>query len=394
MERETHRLLLVDGDPGAHEPIVAYLKKSGYQVEQLLDPDEVLARLEAQPPDVILLDIKNPSYDGLGLLRRIGEHPTTVPVIVIAADGVMDDVVQALRYGASDYLIRPIVDMSVLELAVERCLEQSQLRQENRRYRQQLEEANRVLKERFSILQQDQQAGRHVQRRMLPATPAQFGRYHFSHRVFPSLYLSGDFVDYFTVGDHHVVFFIADVSGHGASSAFVTVLLKNLFARKRSDYGHRRDPSVLSPPAMLDRANRELLATEIGKYITMCVGVLDTRANELRYSVAGHLPWPVLCAGEACQYLKGDSPPVGLYEDAEYGETSLQLPEQFVLALFSDGVLEVLPGEGVLAREQALLNALSPELASIDAVVDALGLGRRTEVPDDIAVLVVSRGEA
>lgn len=394
MERETHRLLLVDDDPETHEPIVAYLNERGYQVERLLDADQVLVRLEPHPPDVILLDIKTTLLDGVDLLRRIGEHPATVPVIVLSNSSGTSDVVEALRYGASDYLIQPITDMQVLEHALERCLEQGRLRQENQRYRHQLEEANRVLKERFSVLQQDQQAGRHVQRKMLPVTPARFDRYHFSHRVFPSLYLSGDFVDYFTVGDRHVVFFIADVSGHGASSAFVTVLLKNLFARKRSDYGHRRDPSVLSPPAMLDRANRELLATEIGKYITMCVAVLDLQANALRFSVAGHLPSPVLCSEQECRYLSGVSPPVGLYEDAEYHEATLQLPERFVLSMFSDGVLEMMPGEGMMAKEQALLNSLSSELESIDAVVDALGLGRRTEVPDDIAVLVVSRGDA
>jgi serine phosphatase RsbU (regulator of sigma subunit) len=219
-----------------------------------------------------------------------------------------------------------------------------------------------------------------------------YSGYSFSHRIFPSLLLSGDLVDYYTVGDRHVVFFIADVSGHGASSAFVTVLLKNLFARKRSDYTHRDDRTVLSPPAMLARANRELLDTAVGKYATLCVGVLDTRDNTLRYSVAGHLPTPILWGPEGCRYLKGESPPVGLFEDAQFSEESLQLPPRFVLTLFSDGVLEVVPGEGVLAKEAQLLATLSPGFDAVDAVVDALGLPGAGDVPDDIAVLLVSKG--
>lgn len=392
MANEAYRLLVVDDDLVRND-VSTYLEAAGYIVDRATDQATALALFEQNEPDVVLVALRTTGFDGLAILKALGAHPFNTPIIVLSAASVTSDVVQALRYGASDYLIEPIGDRIVLEHAIERCLEQGRLRRENRRYRRKLEEANRELKERVSILQQDQQAGRHVQLKMLPATPVTFGRYQFSHRIFPSLYLSGDFVDYFTVGDRHVVFFIADVSGHGASSAFVTVLLKNLFARKRSDYSHRRDPSVLSPPAMLDRANRELLATEIGKYVTMCVLVLDTQSSQLRYSVAGHLPEPVLCADEGCRFLRGDSPPVGLYEDAEFREESLVLPERFTLTLFSDGVLEAVSGEGTLAREEALLNSLDTDLCSIEGVVDALGLGHTEEFPDDVAVLMITRGK-
>lgn len=392
MDREAHRLLVIDDEAFVRDSLAAYLEDSGYIVEEAADGRQGLEMFERNQPDVVLLDLKMPNMDGLAVLKVLGNHPSDVPVIVISGAGVMSDVVEALRYGASDYLIKPIADMAVLEHSIARCLEQGRLRRENQRYRQQLEEANRELKQSLSLLQQDQQAGRHVQLRMLPARPLDIGDYNLSHRIFPSLYLSGDFVDYFTVGDRHVVFFIADVSGHGASSAFVTVLLKNLFARKRSDFGHRQDRSVLSPTAMLEQANRELLATEIGKHVTLCVAALDIGDNSLRYSVAGHLPAPVLCAGSGCHYLKGDNPPVGLFEDASYAEERLQLPDRFTLTLFSDGILEVLEGEGLLAKEERLLAALSPGFNSMDAVVDALGLQRVQEAPDDIAVLLVSKG--
>lgn len=390
MAHEATRLLVIDDEALASDGMSSYLQESGYAVDQTADAATALAWLEQRQPDVVLLDLKT---CGLDLLKVLGDHVANIPVIVVSAGGVMSDVVQALRYGASDYLIKPIGDMAVLEHSIERCLERGRLRRENERYRQQLEAANLQLHERVNSLQQDQQAGRHVQIKMLPATPVEFGGYRFSHRMFPSLFLSGDFVDYFTVGARHVVFFIADVSGHGASSAFVTVLLKNLFARKRSDYSHRRDPAVLSPPAMLERANRELLATEIGKYVTMCVAVLDLESGDLRYSLAGHLPAPVLCGGEGCHYLEGKGVPAGLYEDAEWGETSIRLPERFTLTLFSDGVLEVLPPDGVMAREAALLGAMSPALTTVDAVVDVLKLTDRGDVPDDIAVLMISRGD-
>lgn len=392
MERESPRLLIIDDDDGVRDSMAAYLRDLGYIVDQAESGPRGLEIFEQNPPDVVLLDLKMPTLDGLSVLKALGQSPANVPIIVVSGAGVMNDVVEALRYGASDYLIKPIVDMEVLEHAVARCVDQNRLRRENQRYRQKLEDANRELRQSLGLLQQDQQAGRHVQLKMFPARPLAIGDYHLSHRIFPSLFLSGDFVEYFTVGDRYVVFFIADVSGHGASSAFLTVLLKNLFARKRSDFGHWGDQSVLSPAAMLVKANRELLATEIGKHVTLCVAALDMRENTLLYSIAGHLPLPILWDEQGSRYLKGDNPPVGLFEDAEYREERLQLPERFVLTLFSDGILETLGQDGLLAKEEALLGKLKPGLDSLDKVVATFGLQGVKEAPDDIAVLLVSKG--
>ena len=184
------------------------------------------------------------------------------------------------------------------------------MRRDLQESRQRVEAANAELRGTVKVLEQDQQAGRQVQMRMLPASPLVLEDYVFSHTVIPSLYLSGDFTDYFTMGDNLVTFFMADVSGHGSSSAFATVLLKNLFARKRSDYLRRNDDSVVSPIAMLKRANDELLDLEVGKFATMVVGTLDMADNTLRYSVAGHLPQPVLVSGMAPATCAGRARPL------------------------------------------------------------------------------------
>ena len=392
MDHERHRLLLIDDDDAVRDSIAGYLQELGYQVEQAASGQRGLELFEQNLPEVVLLDLKLPQVSGLEVLKVLTRHPANVPVIVISGSGVMNDVVQALRYGASDYLVKPITDLAMLEHAIARGIEQSHLRRENLRYRQQLESANRELRQSLNALQQDQQAGRHVQLKMFPSRSLTIGDYHLDHRIFPSLYLSGDFVDYFTVGDSKAVFFIADVSGHGASSAFLTVLMKNLFARKRSDFGHWMDRTILSPAAMLAQANRELLATEVGKHVTLCIGVLDVRENTLLYSVAGHLPAPILWSPAGCRYLAGDNPPVGLFEDAEYTEERLDLPERFALTLFSDGILETIEADGLLAKEKVLLERLAEGVISMDALTDALNLQGIKEAPDDIAVLLVSKG--
>ena len=384
-------LLLIDDIESERLSIATYLQGCGYIVLQAESGQQGLEMLLQYQPDVVLCDLLTPCVVGSGLLKKINDHQVDVPVIVLSRKGVMSDVVDALRMGATDYLIKPIVDMAVLQHAVERCLEQGQLRRQNREYRLRLEQANRGLQQNLRILKQDQLIGRQVQLKMVPTTPQQFGEYHFSHKIVPSLYLSGDFIDYFTVGDNHVVFLIADVSGHGASSAFVTVLLKNMFARKRSDFIHQSDASILSPVGMLQIVNRNLLDTEIGKHATMCIGVLDLNTNTLCYSVAGHLPLPIMVAGDDCYFLTGEGMPVGLFESAMYTEKTVKLPDQFILALFSDGILEVVAADGVIQQEAYMLERFKSAPATIPKVISALELEHVVDVPDDIALLLISK---
>lgn len=399
-ERPAHRLLVIDDDPFVRDSLLAYLQDVGFSVGTARDASEGFAAFEQFQPDVVLLDLRMPGAGGLALLKTLSAHPSNTPIIVISGAGDMNDVVQALRYGATDFLFKPIRDMAMLEHAIQRSLEAGRLRRENQRYRLQLEETNRELKQSLSLLEQDQAAGRHVQMKMFPATPARYGDYQFSHRIFPSLFLSGDFIDYLTVGDRHVVFCIADVSGHGASSAFVTVFLKNLLARKRSNFAHREDDSVLSPTAMLTQINRELLAIDVGKYATICLATLDLLDNTLCYSIAGHLPVPILCGDvDKCRWLRGNSPPVGLFADAEYFDQTIDLPESFQLLLLSDGVLEVIDGNGLLEKEARLLELVAQQfvdrkVVTMDALIGALGLENVADAPDDIALLLITKGES
>ena len=387
-----YSLLVIDEDDQIREDIVNYLLAEGYTVYQAADAVEGLALYNAHRPDVLLCDLKAPYKHQKNLLSPLSELVHHTPVIVLSSTHEMHDIVEALRFGASDYLLKPITDIDMLGHAVSRSLGFYKLVRENEAYRQQLEQANLELKNSLALLEHDQKAGRQVQFKMLPKSPLQIGDYHFSHRIFASLYLSGDFIEYFTVGDDYTVFFIADVSGHGASSAFVTVLLKNLFARKRSDFMHKGDESILKPLAMLALANDMVFDTGVGKHLTMCIGVLQLTSGELRYSNAGHLPQPVLYSGNESRFLEGEGMPVGMFEQPEFSEQLIILPECFVLSLFSDGLLEILAPDGLKAQEAFLLQRLQQAPLTVEAVAECLELQQVVEFPDDIAVLLISKG--
>jgi len=215
--------------------------------------------------------------------------------------------------------------------------------------------------------------------------------YIFHHQIVPSVYLSGDFVEYVTVGPDHVVFFMADVSGHGASSAFVTVLMKNLTARMRSDYNRQKDDDILHPAEFLVHANDELLGTGIGKHATIFYAVLDTQNNRLTYSVAGALPVPILIANGEARYLEGQGAPVGLFEETNYQEIVVDLPDKFRIMMFSDGILEVLEQESLAKKEAFLLSEAPKMKADIESVFNGFNVDENEQYPDDIALLIVDK---
>ncbi len=388
------RILVVDDDAAVRDSLELYLTQSGYQVMTAADGSAGLELMQQHQPDVVLCDLRMPHVDGMSVLKELSRRAEDTPVIVISGAGEMADVVEALRLGARDYFIKPLADMGVLEHAIERSLEEARLRRDNTRYREELEQANRKLASNLRTLEHDHQAGRQMQKRLLPVSPVSFGPYTFRHRIYPSLYLSGDFVEYTLVGEDKVTFFIADIAGHGASSAFVTALLKNFTAHLRSDYRNHGRDNILRPRKFLEKMSHDMLRTGIGKHMTMFIGVLDMASNSLLYSVAGHLPLPVLVSpGQAPRFLEGRGMAAGMFEAPSFEEYEIDLPETFSLALFSDGMLELFPPGELAEKEKMLLDMMRGEPKTITDMVEQFGLGLddETETPDDIAILLVTR---
>ncbi|WP_312484653.1 two-component system response regulator RssB [Stutzerimonas nitrititolerans] len=394
MQSPSATLLIIDDDDVVRASLAAYLDDSGFRVLQAPSGPKGLELFDSERPDLVICDLRMPQMDGLEFIRLISERQNDLPVIVVSGAGVMNDAVEALRLGAADYLIKPLEDLAMLEHSVRRALDRSRLRLENRRYREQLESANRDLQASLHLLQEDQDAGRQVQMNMLPVTPWTTDDFHFAHQIIPSLYLSGDFVDYFRVDEHRIGFYLADVSGHGASSAFVTVLLK--FMTTRLLYESRRGGTLreFKSSEVLDHINRGLINCKLGKHVTMLGGVIDQERNVLHYSIGGHLPMPVLYDGESARYLEGRGLPVGLFVDATYDDFEMVLPERFSLTLLSDGILDLLPGDTLKDKESALPELVAGAGGTLDGLRGAFGLAALHDMPDDIALLVLSRNLA
>lgn len=315
--------------------------------------------------------------------RKARERPLFLPFLVVISQR-HGHLITGLRRQSVDELIASPVEKVELVVRLDNLLHIRQLSLE-------LEAANARLEKNLQRMKDDESGGRHLQFQLLPENHKQIGPCEFSHRLITSAYLSGDFVDYFAIDHRHLGFYMADVSGHGVSSAFVTVLLKSYITRYLEDHREGRDSAILRPGEILDRLNHKLLGGHLNKYMTMFYGVVSLDDNRLHYSQGGQFPFPILFDGSRPDFVGIKSLPVGLFEFATYETVELQLPPRFIMALISDGILEVLPQPRLRDKLRFLLSLISNDSTTIAAVVRELALNQENTLPDDITFLMIRK---
>jgi DNA-binding response OmpR family regulator len=106
----SERVLIIDDDPDALTLIGLTLERRGYTVLKAGGGAEALIMVEADPPDVILLDLMMPHMDGYEVCRRIKSDPRRqdVPIVMLTAKAQMASQVEGYRVGADDYVTKPV----------------------------------------------------------------------------------------------------------------------------------------------------------------------------------------------------------------------------------------------------------------------------------------------
>jgi phosphoserine phosphatase RsbU/P len=386
------RVLTIEDEETVRQSMVAYLEDSGYEMLEAPNGRVGIDLFEQEQPDVVLCDLRMPELDGLEVLEHIAAESPETPLIIVSGTGDMRDAIQALKLGAWDYITKPIQDLAVLEHSITKALERARLLRENRQYREHLEQSNRRLQESLRQLEDDESVARRMQFQLLPIPSMTFDGYVCQHFLQTSAYLSGDFVDYFLIDDTHLGFYIADVSGHGVSSAFVTVLLKSTVGHLLDQYRQSEHDLILHPEQVLALINQDIVQQQFGKYLTMFYVVVDMQARTMTYSNGGQFPYPILHNGHEAAFLVDKNLPVGLFQEAEFHRTTAALPDRFAMALFSDGILEILPQQRLEEKEIFLKSQVSGVETSLDQLVSALGLEAIQSPLDDITLLTVNYG--
>jgi len=122
------RILVVDDDPTNVEVLTAWLESEHSVVSTAADGFEALAKIEAEKPDIVLLDVMLPEMDGFEVCRRIKSDPATehIPVIMVTALSDVDDLVKGFEAGADDFVTKPFSGLALMARV------RAQLRQKQR----------------------------------------------------------------------------------------------------------------------------------------------------------------------------------------------------------------------------------------------------------------------
>ncbi len=141
------KILLIDDEETNVRVLSMSLRADGYEVLTANSGEEGLDVFEKEAPPIVLTDIKMPGMSGLEVLKSIKARQPDTEVIIITGHGDIDSAIEALHYGASDFISKPIRDQAI-SIALKRAGEKLNIRQQLKRHTDELESMVREMKRR------------------------------------------------------------------------------------------------------------------------------------------------------------------------------------------------------------------------------------------------------
>ncbi len=375
------RVLLVEDDAGDAFLVreLLDLAGGGYSLVWVRDLAGGLTELDGGA-DCVLVDLGLPDAQGLDAVRAIVGHPSGAAVVVLT--GITDQSLgaDAMLLGAQDYLIKGKVDYQTLARSVRYAIA--------RRHNQ---ESSRQLVEAHLLRAESARMERGLVARPIVRNP-RFSwavRYEAGGR---RALLGGDFFDAIELDDGTVRVVVGDICGHGADEAALGVALRVSWRAL-----------VLSgadPDTTLDAVQR-VLRSERGSdetFATLCDLEFDAGAQRARMRLAGH-PSPLVVGHDDVLTVPAGrrGPLLGVFDDARWPFTEIDLGPDWTLVIFTDGIVEGHDVDGTerfdstrLARVAAAFGPSQSPRELADTLVEAAEAANGEPLKDDVALVIIA----
>lgn len=363
------KILLVDDAAINVRMLEGILRAESFETVAAADGPTGLLLAKSERPDLILLDIIMPGESGFETCSHLKSDPETsdIPIIFLSA---LDDVkskVHGLKIGGVDYISKPVNGEEVLARV---------------RVHLRINENNRALvREQRARLENLREAQQAILVRPEDIPAARFAVYYE-----PLEETGGDFYDVVAINEDVFGYFVADVSGHGSSAAFLTSAIKALLRQYAS-------PLYTPEDTMrgVDAVMRQLMGDE--QYLTACYAQLNRRTGKLAVVSAGHPPLILVRASGEAQTIEMNSDPLGMFSSVVLQRKDLRVGCGDRLYLYSDGMIESSPGASRKAGIERMSAACSEfhdtPLAGATAKIALQLRGGGQSVADDLLMLAV-----
>lgn len=366
--RDSPTILIVDDAAVNLRLVRGILAGEGFRTLTAVDGASAVQLTKAEKPDLILLDVVMPGENGFEICNRLKSDPATadIPIIFLSA---LDDVtskVTGLKGGGVDYISKPVHAEEVLARVRVHLRIRSSSLSLMAQHRAQLEKL------------------RNAQQSIL-VSPADCAEAAFGVCYQPLEEVGGDFYDVLPVAPGVFAYFVADISGHGVSASFLTSAIKALLRQYAGPVYSPQDTM-----RSVDSVMRQLLGEE--QYLTACYAQLNRRTHRLAVVSAGHPPLILVSASGNARVLDMHSEPLGLFSSMLLQRRDVKVVPGDRFFLYSDGLIESMPGGGRKAGlEKLIWSCVLHRADSMDQIAQSVVAEVRppaTAATDDMLLLV------
>jgi serine phosphatase RsbU (regulator of sigma subunit) len=388
MTTNTGTILVVDDDALNRILLSTNLEEAGYTVAVAEDGQQALEMLQAQPFEIVLLDLLMPKMDGFEVLAHMKADDTLqhIPVIVVSASDEMESVVRCIEMGATDYLPKPF-DPVLLHARVNASLAAKRLHDQEQTY--------------LEAIKREMELGRQIQADFLPLHLPQPDGWEIAISFNPAREVAGDFYDAFTLSDRCVGLIIADVCGKGVGAALFMALIRSLlrsFAEQAtlSSAKSACESDVLKAIPLTNDYITLHHQRRKRMFATLFFGVLNTTTGTMTYINAGHHPPIIIGANGIQEFPMPTAPALGLFPDIEFTPQQAHFALGDILLTYTDGVIEAFNPNGELFSEKRLMDSLQQNTPTASALLKRVETSVQAHVAgstpsDDITMLAVRR---
>jgi len=402
------RVLIVDDENIVVYTLERMLTRAGFQTESALSGKEAEERLQEAPFDVAIVDLFMPEVNGFQLLEWMKVNAPDVVAMVLSGTQSVLDALKAVEKGAFDFVSKPIENQEDFIQHIERAVEHKNLRDKNlallgelkgkneelENRLKQLELAHSVLQSQAVAMQVDLNRAMRIQQGLLPREAPFAEKVNVAAVYQPRGKVGGDLYDIFRLDDHLFGAYIADTSGHGVSSAMLTIFLKHAMQGLLREYDEQ---CVRSPDHVLNDLNQIIINEAFGQgiFVSMTYLVLDMQNMAFRYSNAGHPPILIKRADGSLERLHKPAPVLGVNPNVTYtGGEGLLHPGE-ALVMYTDGVTEARNTAGEFFGDERLKKVIQQAETHSDSIAHAVekqvaNFCEGRQHPDDLTLLSIS----
>ena len=350
-----------------------------YKIRVAMNGPKALELAKVEPrPDLIMLDVMMPNMNGYevcGCLKA-DQRTRDIPVVFLTGKTEVADETRGFEVGAVDYIHKPF-SPPIMTARVRTHI--------------MLRDAHETVARQLLAINSELQMAREVQLSILPREVPQLQGLDIAARYLPMSSVAGDFYDFIVVDEKHIGILIADVSGHGLSSALIASMLQTALSAQSAN--------ASDPAQVLWGLNQALYGKFQSHYVTAAYLFVDTEKSMANYAGAAHPPLLLWRARtrEVSEYVQNGLM-LGPFLDSTYSAITFSLEKGDRIVLITDGITEAADSLGNQFEMDGLRQILEsnhalPASRFTDAVLDGLSAWSEHAIgsaqSDDLTLLTI-----